>query len=184
MPTRSLISHSHRAGVYLGGPLGAFGSRLRITYTGGYWWDATENNTGVKPAPAIALPDDLKLAWVLQCSHLWQSKDRLGAGVSKEPGKFSALKEYDLIPEVSALLRDYVRFAMNDFGINISPEAYALIKRLQTQPTGAIIKTLDHQNELTVGHIQLTRLSSKGKDTLGVITNRFALLAKAAQGSI
>jgi hypothetical protein len=107
-----ILNFSQPSGwVYLGGQLGAFGSRLRITYTGGYWWDATEDNSGVRPTGAALLPDDLNLAWMIQCAHLWQSKDRMGAGAAKEPGKFSALKEYDLIPEVKDLLRDYVRFA-------------------------------------------------------------------------
>ncbi len=107
-----ILNFSQPSGwVYLGGPLGAFGSRLRITFTGGFWWDTTEDNSGVKPTGATLLPDDLKLAWMIQCAHLWQSKDRMGIGASKEPNKFSALKEYDLVPEVKDLLRDYVRFA-------------------------------------------------------------------------
>lgn len=61
---------------------------------------------------------------------------------------------------------------MTSLTATISPEAQALMKRLRVVPTAAIIAALDLQNELTTGHIQLTKLSKKGRDTLGVITNR------------
>lgn len=110
--TGNILNKGLDAGyIYFGGMLGVFGSRLRVTYTGGYWWDTTEDLTGTMPDGATELPDDLTLAWKLQCAHLWQSKDRLGAGAAKEPNKFSALGDYKLIPEVEDTLKDYIRFA-------------------------------------------------------------------------
>ena len=36
----------------------------------------------------------------------------------------------------------------------------------------SLMRSLDYQNELTVGHIQADYLSRRGPDTLGVVTNR------------
>lgn len=57
--------------------------------------------------------------------------------------------------------------------ITLSPEAQAVAHRM-TGPTllEAVRGALDYENELSIGHIQATKLSKRGPNTLGVITNR------------
>ncbi len=61
---------------------------------------------------------------------------------------------------------------MNAFEITIPTNIGPAIDGLKKWPAEAICKALDQQNELTVGHIQLTKLSKRGPKTLGVVTNR------------
>ena len=48
----------------------------------------------------------------------------------------------------------------------------------------AAAKEIDRQNELTVGHIQANRLSKRGADTLGVVTNRLRLSVRPSKAVI
>lgn len=59
--------------------------------------------------------------------------------------------------------------------ISVSSNAAEIVRQLQAFPPAmleSIRKALDLQNELTVGHVQATKLSQRGPDTLGVVTNR------------
>jgi phage gpG-like protein len=59
--------------------------------------------------------------------------------------------------------------------IQITDNAKDVLAKLQEFPkemSAAIARTLDFQNELTVGYIQEFKLSKRGPSTLGVITNR------------
>ena len=62
-----------------------------------------------------------------------------------------------------------------DINIQISDEAVARMQAGFRDRAGlaqAIAKAMDKQNKLTVAHIQKTRLSQRGPETLGVRTNR------------
>lgn len=71
----------------------------------------------VLPAGATALPDDLKLAWLMQCEHLWRLRDAQGvsladdkkSGVSPE----LTLARANLVPEVKEILNGYVRYSLS-----------------------------------------------------------------------
>ena len=91
---------------------GYYWSRLRITYTAGFWFDTTEDNTGVLPNTATPLPSDVKLAWYLQCQHVWKRWEKLGAGITERPELSSALAQLDLIPQVKQLLTPFKRMQM------------------------------------------------------------------------
>ena len=59
--------------------------------------------------------------------------------------------------------------------IQIASNAKEVLAQVQGFPkemSAAIARTLDKQNELSVGYIQKTKLSQRGPTTLGVITNR------------
>lgn len=59
--------------------------------------------------------------------------------------------------------------------VQLSPEALALITRLERFPTALaqrVSAALDYENEITIGAIQRLRLSQRGPETLGVVTNR------------
>ena len=61
------------------------------------------------------------------------------------------------------------------FAIQFTPAAQAALARAKAAPATllpALAATLDLQNELTVGHIQKTKLSRRSATTLGVRTNR------------
>lgn len=95
--------------------LGTELSQIRVTYTGGYWFDMTEDSTGVMPGAATLLPKDLRMAWYLQCREVWNKIDRLGTGiVSGENATFVSqmLMNLDLLPAVKGLLQKYVRYQM------------------------------------------------------------------------
>lgn len=91
-------------------------AQVRFTYTGGYWWEQLEPGDGgypsTQPSGSAALPDDLKLAWLIQCQHIWDSVDRLGQGIADKPKAYSAINSLDLAPQVREMLRGYVRYRM------------------------------------------------------------------------
>jgi hypothetical protein len=97
--------------VYLQSYLGDYQARIRMTYTGGY------TITGAPPAGGVALPSDIKLAWLLQCQALWLVRDDLGTAVAGQKGGGAllglSLPGYDLIPEVKTLLGEYRRMAIS-----------------------------------------------------------------------
>lgn len=100
--------------VYWGGPAGPDYAQLRFTYTGGYWFDETEENTDTLPAGATALPADLQFAWILQTRAAWQAVDKTGVDIVKT-GSSSAfvtgsLGGLELVPQVKQILDAYRRF--------------------------------------------------------------------------
>jgi hypothetical protein len=86
---------------------------VRVNYTGGYWYDATDTQTDTIPANATALPKDIELAWKIQCQHLWNMRDKIGVALSSGPGEASKLNDYDLIPDVRRILNAYVRYQIS-----------------------------------------------------------------------
>lgn len=98
--------------IYFGYALGDYSALIKVTYTGGYYYDTTEDGTGTQPSAATAVPDDLKLAWLLQCEHIWSMRDKLGITVGDAPGKQSAVDQLQLIPEVRRILQGYIRYAI------------------------------------------------------------------------
>lgn len=64
---------------------------------------------------------------------------------------------------------------MSAIEIRLTDTAAAITRQLATFPDrmgAAIFAAMDHENELTIGHIQAERLSRRGPETLGVVTNR------------
>lgn len=100
--------------IYLTNAPGWRGSLIRATFTGGYWMDTTEDGSGVMPTGAAPLPDDLRHAWLLQCSHLWSIRDNAGAAMlirDAKAGQPAALDRSALIPAAMDTLYQYRRFA-------------------------------------------------------------------------
>jgi hypothetical protein len=91
---------------------GYFFSRIQVTYTGGFWFDTTENGTGVMPGTATALPGAVKSAWYLQCQHVWKRWDKLGAQIAQNPEAQAALQGVELIPLVKEMLQPFKRMQM------------------------------------------------------------------------
>lgn len=57
--------------VMFGAAPGGAGSRGRLTYTGGWWWNTNEDAEDAMPAGAMAAPEGMRLAWVQACQFLW-----------------------------------------------------------------------------------------------------------------
>jgi len=88
---------------------GYFFSRIQVTYTGGYWFDTTEDGSGVMPATATPLPAAVKSAWYLQCQQVWKRIDRLGAQIAQNPEGQTSLDRMELTPFVKELLNPFRR---------------------------------------------------------------------------
>lgn len=88
------------------------GDVARITYTGGYWWDTSEDSTGTMPAGAEALPHALLLAWTNACKFIWDRgtiEDRAKAGFGNDEIERFLSGESAFPPFVAAVLAKYRR---------------------------------------------------------------------------
>jgi hypothetical protein len=80
----------------------------RVTYTGGYVLPGTTPGPGQTP-----LPDDLENACIEQVAYWFQNRDRIGLRTSwPSNGEYRQFAAYDLLHSVSAVLRQYQRFAL------------------------------------------------------------------------
>ena len=83
---------------------------VSITFTGGYWWDASDAQDGGSiPNGATALPADLKLAYVSQIKAVCEAQNLFGtAAAGSKEGKITAAVE--LLPLVKEALNPYRKF--------------------------------------------------------------------------
>ncbi|MDB6108333.1 MAG: hypothetical protein JWR69_83 [Pedosphaera sp.] len=99
-----------------GADAGPYYAQVRFTYTGGYWWETLEPDDvaggypSAMPAGATALPHDVIQAWLLQCQHVWDARDKLGMNLADKPGEQAKLAEVKLIPLVETMLTPYTRY--------------------------------------------------------------------------
>jgi hypothetical protein len=102
--------------VYWGWFAGESWAQLKFTFTGGYWWDITEEGNDTLPAGAVALPPDLLLAWQLQCRAAWQAIDKIGQDILKTGSSSNfvtgTLAGLELVPQVEAMIQPYRRFQL------------------------------------------------------------------------
>jgi hypothetical protein len=96
--------------------LGNYSAQIRFTFTGGYWWETAEPDDPAypsqMPAGATPLPNDLKLAWLLQCEAVWAARDKLGTGLIDKPETQSATGKTVLSPLVKQMLGQYIRYQL------------------------------------------------------------------------
>ena len=93
------------------GPLWA---QVRFTFTGGYFFETLEPGgpgyPTAQPAGSVALPADLKLAWLMQCRRVWAVIDKLGSKILENSAAVSAaLASVDFSPETLQMLARYRR---------------------------------------------------------------------------
>ena len=121
--------------INFGYTLGRDPMQVRLTYNGGYYFttleksdpgylephspawfaaipaDIAQNAAGLNPDDFL-LPDDLKLAWLLQVKHLWKNIDKLGVDTINN-GEVKSLRfPEDAAPTVETTLQQYKRFAL------------------------------------------------------------------------
>jgi len=115
-PVDSIQTVAKKSGIIeFGSILGCSRDRGRITYTGGFWVDYTEDNSGTQPAGSTAAPGDLIRAWHLQVQHEIESTNLLRGVAAKRPeDKGSAVAgraEAGLLSSVKEILQRFVRYA-------------------------------------------------------------------------
>ena len=96
---------------------GRFYNQIRITYTGGYFFETLESTDPgyptAQPAGSTALPQDLRLAWLVQCRRVWSALDKLGTKiVDNSAAAQAALQTLDWTPEAKQLLEHYRRMQL------------------------------------------------------------------------
>jgi hypothetical protein len=110
--TSSLATWSSASGLLeFSSELGDALSRVRVTFTGGYWFDTSEDASGVMPAGAEALPADLKLAWLQHCRSTWAKYPKLGTPINTVP-QATALVTMNFSPDVAETLQAYRRIQL------------------------------------------------------------------------
>ena len=108
----------NKSGVVNCGPgdAGLYYEQVRFTYTGGFWWDTSEDNSGTLPTGANLIPNDLKYAWLLQCELTWKMRDKLGTQIADSDGKNRGptyqLSDLDLAPQVRQMIEPFKRYAL------------------------------------------------------------------------
>jgi hypothetical protein len=89
LAANTVLNLDKEAGIAdFGTPLGSHNSLLRITYTGGYWWEQIEpTDQGyptTQPSGSTALPPDLQEAWLLQVQkHFERTRAFSTAGIKE-----------------------------------------------------------------------------------------------------
>ncbi len=127
-PNSIIFGLNEAAGMIdFGGRFGTERDRVRVTFRGGYWFNQQEADyeppetpseedpdLSLLPEGAIALPDDLQLAWLLQCEHVWTQRDKLGTAIAEKPSQIygGALAKIELLQVVREKLSPFIRYAM------------------------------------------------------------------------
>lgn len=113
-----LIINTNSGLVRFSGQMGSEWELLRITWTGGYWWEQAEpeDETFPSAAPegAARLPDDLVSAFLLQCEMVWEAHDKLGTSMTSGGTQTDTrLSKLDLSPLVKSVLDGYIRYQLS-----------------------------------------------------------------------
>lgn len=105
-----IINYDLSAGlIQFGAMLGIYLTHLRLTYTGGYWYDTSEDGSGVMPVGATALPGDVKEAWFLQAAEVWDKRDQIGLSLITKPEEWTTVSKIDLAQIVRQMIDGYRR---------------------------------------------------------------------------
>lgn len=94
--------------IHLTQILGGAQDQIKVTYTGGLWWDTTEDASGTQPAGSTAVHADLIQAWAQQVQHQIEAADLLKLGSAKDKPATSGM---EMLPLVKNILRPHTRFS-------------------------------------------------------------------------
>lgn len=110
--TDSILRHMKSGMVKIDGPLASEGfATLRATFTGGFWWDTTEDDTGSLPSGATAIPAALQMAWISQCVAVYARMKNDGITAALANGSAAAASAFingiELLPVVEKMVQPY-----------------------------------------------------------------------------
>ncbi len=118
-----IINQQNDAGlIYFYGQQGWQRGLVRITYTGGFFWETLDSDDDGFPTElpdgATAIEAELLLAWQLQCEHVWTQRDKLGLAIGTDPHAshtrvVPSLALIDLLPDVEKLLNGFIRYQLS-----------------------------------------------------------------------
>jgi hypothetical protein len=90
-------------------------SQLLITYQGGFFFETLEPGDPGYPSPvptgATALPNDVLLAWFLQCQNIWRQWDKLGNQIADNPEGQTSAQNIKLAAAVKEMLDPHRRLS-------------------------------------------------------------------------
>jgi hypothetical protein len=114
--------------LHFGYTLGRSPIQVRVTWSGGYWFEQLEPDdagypsappaavaaaTAIEPAK-FALPDVIKSAWLFQCAEVWKRADKLGVNlIEKESAMHSREHLLDLVPLVESMIQPFKRYQIS-----------------------------------------------------------------------
>lgn len=116
--SRILTKDLPKGFIEFGADQGVYYSRLKFTFTGGFFWNQLEpdedNYPTELPAGATAVPANLQLAWRLQCEWIWTKRDKLGLTIAEKTDNVfgGSLAKVVLLDGVKELLRPFVRYSL------------------------------------------------------------------------
>jgi hypothetical protein len=98
--------------LFLIGPLSDSRGLVRVTFTGGYWFDDSEDGTGVMPEGATALPETIRTAWIIQTKKIMEDlcplwRQSVAAAL---PNQIADPSVEEFTPIVREMLRPFRRF--------------------------------------------------------------------------
>jgi len=101
--------------LLLTGYIGSERDQLRVTYTGGYWYDVSDDGSGSQPSGSTLLPAEIQMTWLYECQHVWEAANRLG--ITHIPQGDNALLNtrlgiLELSPMSKAVLEPYRRLML------------------------------------------------------------------------
>jgi hypothetical protein len=127
-----LATDEEKGLIHFGYTLGKQPMQVRLTYTGGYFWeqleptddgyptaipDAITNNAAGLDPSKFTLPADFLFCWQMQCRKVWEAIDKIGDKIltvgSNARNPSEVMAGLDFIPEVQATLKQrYVRYQL------------------------------------------------------------------------
>lgn len=109
--TTSVLRASAAGVVMTGEPLGTDTCTLRATFTGGFWWDTTDDDTGSLPSGATAIPASLQTAWFVQCKAVYARIGNDATTAALANGNAAAASAFingiELLPVVEKMVQPY-----------------------------------------------------------------------------
>lgn len=121
------ISCNEETGLLsFGYTLGRDPIQVRVTWSGGYWFETLEPDDAGFPSSAPAsilnctaiepskfyLPAELRFAWQMQCAEVWNKYDALGLTLVSEPNSQALTGTLDLVPAVKRILEAHKRYEL------------------------------------------------------------------------
>lgn len=116
----AVLNLNEKSGIIeFGAKLGPAISRIRLTYTGGYWFEELEPTDdgypSAAPEGAALLPEDLRLAWLVQVNAWFVKRDKLNlinaaTTTPEAAAAITAMTGRQLEPEVKNILPGYIRY--------------------------------------------------------------------------